>query len=45
MCVTMIGITMIRLRESLETLASWKYITVELEDGLPAALGDVYGPN
>ena len=33
------------LREALETLASWKYITIELEDGLPAALRNVYGPN
>lgn len=42
MCVN--GIV-IRLRESREALASWKYITIELEDGLPAALRDMYGPN
>jgi hypothetical protein len=36
---------MIRLRQSRKALASWKYIAVELEDGLPTALSDVYGPN
>ena len=29
----------------MEALASWKHITIELEDGLPTALGDVYGPD
>jgi hypothetical protein len=35
----------ILLRQSREALASRKYITIELEDGLPAALRDVHGPN
>ena len=38
-------IHIIRLWQSREALASWKYITIELEDGLPTALRDVYGPN
>jgi hypothetical protein len=44
MC-TSVDRIIIRLRQSREALASWKYITIELEDGLPAALRDVHGPN
>ena len=35
----------IRLGQPRETLASWKYITIELKDGLPTALSDVHGPD
>ena len=42
---TRVNRNIIRLWQSREALASWKYITIELEDGLPAALRDVYGPN